>query len=71
MWRITDNTNGRIRAALQKHWSSRTANDVLGGSHGYGAATEIAHELAYLGFERHKDFDLSPTSSTVLPLAAR
>ncbi len=68
MWRITDNTDGRIRVALREHWSSLIADDVLGCSHGYGVAVEIAHELTYLGFERHKDFDLRPAGSAVLPL---
>jgi hypothetical protein len=60
MWRIIDHTKGKIRAALQAHWNGRVANDVLEHIHGYGAAMDIAHELIYLGFERHKDFDIDP-----------
>jgi hypothetical protein len=65
MWRIVDHTKGRILAALKKHWSSRTASDVMECSHGFGAATDIAHELTYLGFEQHKDFDLDPARTTI------
>jgi hypothetical protein len=69
MWRIADNTNGRVLAALKEHWSSPTATDALECRHGFGAAMDIADELTYLGFERHKDFDLYPAQATVLPPA--
>lgn len=60
MWRIIDYTHGRIRLVLVAEWSIEAANDVLERSHHFGAATEIAHELTYLGFERSKEFDLRP-----------
>ena len=67
MWRIVDNTDGRILAALKKHWSGRAAKDALEGRHRFGAAMDIAHELTYLGFEWHRDFDIYPAKATVLP----
>jgi hypothetical protein len=69
MWRIVDNTNGRILTALKEHWSGRTADDALECTHGFGAAMDIAQELAYLGFTVHTDFDIRPARSTVLPPA--
>lgn len=60
MWRIVDHTQGRIWAALIREWGSQATVHALERSHAFGAATEIAHELAYLGFERDEDFDLSP-----------
>jgi hypothetical protein len=67
MWRIVDNTNGRILAALEKHWSGRIANDALESTHGFGAAMDIAQELAYLGFTVHRDFDICPSRTTLFP----
>jgi hypothetical protein len=65
MWRVVDHTRGRILAALQEHWSGRTAQDALEHGHGFGATLDIAHELTYLGFEQHKDFDVDPVKTTV------
>ncbi len=64
MWRIVDHTKGRILAVLQEHWSGRTAHEALEHSHNFGATTDIAHELTYLGFEQHKDFDIDPARMT-------
>jgi hypothetical protein len=69
MWRIADHTNGRILAALKEHWSDPTAHDALQCGHRFGAALDIAHELTYLGFEWHKDFEVCPARATVLPPA--
>jgi hypothetical protein len=69
MWRIVDNTNGRILTALQKHWGGRTATDALECTHGFGAVTDIAQELAYLGFKPHTDFEVRPAKATVFPPA--
>ena len=66
MWRIVDNTNGRILTALKKHWGGQTANDVLECTHGFGAAMDVAHELAYLGFKLHTDFEICPAQATTL-----
>jgi hypothetical protein len=67
MWRIVDNTNGRLLAVLKEHWSGRMATDAIECSHGFGDAMDIAYELAYLGFKLHKDFDLCPARTTILP----
>jgi hypothetical protein len=66
MWRIVDHTNGRISAALEKHWSGPVANDALECPHDFGEAMDIAHELTYLGFQWHKDFDLRPARAAAL-----
>jgi hypothetical protein len=63
MWRIKDHTQGRILAVLTEHWSGRTAQEALQRRHAFGAAMDIAHELAYLGFAWHKDFDVRPASA--------
>jgi hypothetical protein len=68
MWRIVDHTQGRVRSVLTREWGREAASDALERSHCYGAATEIAHELAYLGLEPHKDFDVSPTRMLTLVL---
>lgn len=60
MWRIVDYTHGRIWAALIREWGSQETADALEGNHAFGAATEIAHELTYLGFKRNEDFDVCP-----------
>ena len=60
MWRIADYTHGRIRTVLVAEWGIEAANAVLERNHHFGAATDIAHELTFLGFERSKDFDLRP-----------
>ena len=60
MWRITDHTNGRILVVLTRHWGGPAAQEALQRRHGFGVAMDIAHELAYLGFARHKDFDVHP-----------
>jgi hypothetical protein len=65
MWRIVDHTRGRILAALKEHWSGQTASDALERNHGFGAATDIGHELTYLGFEQHKDFDIDPARTAI------
>jgi hypothetical protein len=65
MWRIIDHTGGRIRAVLEKEWGAGAAADVLERSHCFGAATEIAHELLWLGFESHKDFNVHPAGEAV------
>ncbi len=66
MWRIVDHSQGEIRVVLTREWGRQAASAALEGSHCFGAATEITHELAYLGFERYKDFDICLTR----PLAA-
>ncbi len=66
MWRIVDHTQGRIWVALTREWGSQATVEALERSHAFGAATEIAHELSYLGFVRHEDFDVCPAR----PLAA-
>ena len=45
---------------LIAEWGIDATDDVLERSHNFGAATDIAHELIFLGFERSKDFDLRP-----------
>lgn len=67
MWRIVDHTQGRIRSALTREWGRQAAGDTLDRSHCFGAATDIAQELAYLGFERYKDFDVNPPQ-TLTPM---
>ena len=49
--------------ALVAEWGIEAADTVLERNHHFGAATDIAHELIFLGFERSKDFDLRPTQS--------
>jgi hypothetical protein len=66
MWRIVDNTNGQILAALKEHWGVPAANDALECTHGFGAAMDIVQELTYLGFKLHKDFDMRPAWATAL-----
>ncbi len=63
MWRIADYTQGRIWTALIREWGRQATADALEGSHCFGAATDIAQELAYLGFERPEDFDICPARS--------
>ncbi|HSW01295.1 MAG TPA: hypothetical protein VLI39_14055 [Sedimentisphaerales bacterium] len=65
MWRIVDHTGGRLRAALEKEWDAGTASNVLERSHHFGAATDIAHELLWLGFESDKDFAVHPAGGDI------
>ncbi len=65
MWRIVDNTGGRIRAALEREWGEGVASDALEQPHSFGAATDIAEELRWLGFDSQKDFNVRPVDNAV------
>jgi hypothetical protein len=66
MWRIIDHTEGCIRAALETEWSPQAARETLERRHCFRAAMDIAHELAYLGFKLHEDFDVRPVGGATL-----
>lgn len=66
MWRIVDNTGGRIRAALEREWGEGAASDALEHPHSFGAATDIAEELRWLGFDSQKDFSVRPIEDAII-----
>ncbi len=66
MWRIVDNTGGRIRAALEREWGEGAASDALEHPHSFGAATDIAEELRWLGFDSQKDFSVRPIEDAIV-----
>lgn len=65
MWRIVDHTGGRIREALEREWGQGVASDALEHAHSFGAATDIAEELRWLGFESQRDFNVRPVEDVI------
>lgn len=66
MWRIVDNTGGRIRAALEREWGEGVASDALEHPHSFGAATDIAEELRWLGFDSQRDFSVRQIEDAII-----
>ncbi|NLH41870.1 MAG: hypothetical protein GX448_08520 [Planctomycetes bacterium] len=66
MWRIVDHTGGRLRAALEREWGEGVSSNALELPHNFGAATDIAEELRWLGFDSQKDFNVRPVEDVIV-----